>query len=602
MRIRTSLALRTFWSVVFACSALFFFALLACSPAFAEEDATPAAQITAVPQWKVVEHPKALSKLSSPYINDDSWMVPAIVRLYSLGYIDTAFLGMRPWTRLSVVHMLEQSAPKLEESGSTAAQDEARGIYDVLWRELRTDAEGGRTNSHGRIQTESLYTVMRGISGTPLRDSFHLGQTIVNDYGRPYSGGFNNYTGVSGYGTSGRFSLYFRGETQYAPSATGYSLAFAQRLSAIDSIPYNTNPNQATIPLGPIGATGDFRLMEGYISYHLLGHEFSLGKSDEWMGPAAGSSMAYSNNAENIYSFRINRVEPMHIPFVSRYLGPLRYDFLVGSLKGHTAPNHPWIHTEKFAFRPTKNFEFGFERTVIWGGKGHEPVNLHTFLRSFFDFNDTSASVKNSAQDPGARFSAFDVSYRLPWLRDWVTFYTDSECHDDASPPSAPRRAAFRTGLDFSHLPRLPKLELRGEAILTDPSTSVSTGGVFMYREVIQLQGYTNKGQLFGDWMGREAKGGQVWATWHLSGNEFAQISWRGQKVAKDFINGGTTLNDFTATLVKRIGKHFEANIYYSREDYLIPLYNSYMNTKGRQGVNTTNFQFTWYPQRRASF
>ena len=28
-----------------------------------------------------------------------------------------------------------------------------------------------------------------------FRDSYHLGQTIVNDYGRPYASGFNNYTG-----------------------------------------------------------------------------------------------------------------------------------------------------------------------------------------------------------------------------------------------------------------------------------------------------------------------------------------------------------------------------------------------------------------------
>ena len=46
--------------------------------------------------------------------------------------------------------------------------------------------------------------------------------------------------------------------------------------------------------------------------------------------------MAWSNNAENIYAFRINRVEPLNIPYVSKVLGPMRYDFFVGSLKGHT--------------------------------------------------------------------------------------------------------------------------------------------------------------------------------------------------------------------------------------------------------------------------
>ena len=56
--------------------------------------------------------------------------------------------------------------------------------------------------------------------------------------------------------------------------------------------------------------------------------------------------MAYSNNAQNIYSFRINRVEPLHIPLLSRATGPFRYDFMVGSLKGHSDWNDPWVHAE----------------------------------------------------------------------------------------------------------------------------------------------------------------------------------------------------------------------------------------------------------------
>ncbi|WP_369294449.1 capsule assembly Wzi family protein, partial [Klebsiella pneumoniae] len=65
----------------------------------------------------------------------------------------------------------------------------------------------------------------RAISGTPLRDSFHLGQTIVNDYGRPYANGFNNYSGASGYATAGPFLVYARAEFQGAPSMAGYSTA-----------------------------------------------------------------------------------------------------------------------------------------------------------------------------------------------------------------------------------------------------------------------------------------------------------------------------------------------------------------------------------------
>ena len=57
----------------------------------------------------------------------------------------------------------------------------------------------------------------------------------------------------------------------------------------------------------------------------------------------------------------------------------------------------------------------------------------------------------------------------------------------------------------------------------------------------IQRQGYTNQGQIFGDWIGREDKGGQAWLTYHLSGNEFIQGAYRYQKAAKYFIPASTT-------------------------------------------------------------
>ena len=56
------------------------------------------------------------SELGSPYVPVDSWMYPAMDRLHALGQVDTAYLGMRPWTRLSIVHMLEAASPKMEET------------------------------------------------------------------------------------------------------------------------------------------------------------------------------------------------------------------------------------------------------------------------------------------------------------------------------------------------------------------------------------------------------------------------------------------------------------------------------------------------------
>ncbi|MGC9225378.1 MAG: capsule assembly Wzi family protein [Terracidiphilus sp.] len=572
------------------------------------------------------------STQGSPYIPVDSWVYPAVLRLYSMGYADHVYLGMRPWTRSSLSHMLENVEAQIEDANKNddPTAGEAQDIYAALARFLHYDAGMQCLTDQSNLHIEAAYSVARGISGTPLRDSFHLGSTIINDYGRPYENGSNNYTGASGYATAGRFTLYVRGEFQGAPSAAGYSQALAQALSTIDGtaflnaatgLPYN----QATIPMGPIATVTQGRFLEAYLSALVLNHEISFGKQDEWLGPGLGGGMAYSNNAENIYSFRINRIEPLYIPLLSRITGSFRYDFLVGSLRGHTYmpnpanpgganpnlpnvinPGDPWVHLEKISFRPTDNLEFGFERTVIWGGQGHEPITLHTFLKSFFSVQNVSATEKDGRNDPGARFGAFDFSYRLPFVRKWLTLYTDSEVHDDVSPADAPRRAAYRPGIYLSHLPGVPKLDLRVEAASTDPSSSgvASQYGHFMYWETIQRQGYTNQGQLFGDWIGREDKGGQAWLTYHLSGDEQLQMGWRNQKAATYFIPGGTTLNDANFQAMKRIGKNFEINGNFSLEHWKAPIYPTGTPTypAGGHTVTITEIQLTWFPSKKVHF
>jgi Capsule assembly protein Wzi len=558
----------------------------------------PSAQTTVPPPAPPVQFTRTMppapvrysGSLGSTYIPLDSWMYPQIMRLYSLGFIDTVFLGMRPYTRTSVAHMLDASAGSIYNSDS----DEAKEIYSALSRELAPDLEIPVDAHRGHSEIESVYTRMLGISGQPLRDSYHAGLTIVNDYGRPYAEGFNNITGASVRTTLGRYSGYFRGEYQHAPTLQGYSFPVAGFLSGQDEVPfYGYNP---TVPYGTVVRSVDtFRIQEAYLAANFASHEISIGKSDEWYGPGRGGGMGYSNNAENIYSIRVNRVEPAHIPFVSRFLGPVRYDFLYGSLQGHSSPQGDYMHSEGFSFKPTANFEFGFERTIVFGGAGHEPVTWHTFLKGFFDINDTTEPEKLGRDDPGARFSAFNFSYRLPFVRNWLTFYSDSEAHDDVTPLSAPRRAAIRPGLYLSHFPAAPKLSWRVEAVSTDPPTGRSIGGSFMYWEAIQHQAYTNKGFVFGDWIGREAKGGQSWLTYHLSGNEWLEFQYRNVKTPKDFVPMGTTQNDFTVNAVKRLGKDVEVNAWVQYERWKAP----YIRNGDTSAQNDTSIavELTLYPR-----
>ena len=90
-----------------------------------------------------------------------------------------------------------------------------------------------------------------------------------------------------------------------------------------------------------------------------------------------------SDNAIPVNMFRINRTTPFKLPSILGWLGPLRLEFFLGQLQrtrihgrqrpfgtfGHPLRHQPMIHGERFTFKPTRNFEFGFSRTVIFAGE-----------------------------------------------------------------------------------------------------------------------------------------------------------------------------------------------------------------------------------------
>jgi hypothetical protein len=534
-------------------------------------------------RWKRLRY--GTTARGSAYIPMDSWIYSAFDRLIALGYIDSAYLNLRPWTRLSCVRMLARA----EDIEPDRADVEAQRIYRALRKEFEPDYRAA-TDDFPKFHAEldSVYERSLGTAGPPINDSFHFGQTLINDYGRPFQEGLNQTAGFAGRAEYGRFSLSVRGEYQHAPGRSPYSASVSAAIAAMD-----TNP---MLPAAPVTATNSFRLLDANLSANLAGNEVSIGKSELWWGPGEGGAFAYSNNSEPIYMFRINRVEPLLIPWVSKLLGPVRYDLFVGSLKGHISPRGAWIQGQKVSFKPTPNFAFGVSRTIIFAGRNHVPLTFGSFWNSFTSLSNVPESIKFSRNDPGARYSSFDFSYRLPFVRNWLTLYTDSLVHDDVSPLSAPRRAAFRPGIYLSHFPRLSRLDFRAEAAYTDFPTSRSTGGQFFFYENAYHDAYTNKQFILGDWIGREGKGGQAWLTYHFSPQEIVQAAYRNAKSAKDFVPGGTTQNDFSVRLVRRFREDFEVNTFAQIEFWKAPIL-----AQGLQRDLALGLQLTYFTGRRWS-
>src|SRR6516225_2037477 len=79
------------------------------------------------------------NNMGSPYVPLDSWIYPALLRLAGMGALDTAFLGMRPWTRSECARLLSEASDYIEAG---VGGPEAEQTYRLLEIEFRDELEG----------------------------------------------------------------------------------------------------------------------------------------------------------------------------------------------------------------------------------------------------------------------------------------------------------------------------------------------------------------------------------------------------------------------------------------------------------------------------
>lgn len=484
------------------------------------------------------------SSLGSPYVPLDSWIYPAFDRLQAMGLVHGGFAGMRPWTRLMCAELLEDSAGSFENDDQVSKS--AAQMYRELQREFAPELDR-RSERNLQARVESIYTRVTAISGPPLTDGYHFGQTIINDFGRPYQEGFNNVTGASGYATAGPFTLYVRGEYQHAAEGSVLPLAARQAIGQSDLLP--TPP--------PVAAqeSDNFTLLEAYAGVNMADWQLSFGRQSLWWGPGEGGPMMFSDNAAPITMLRFNRVRAVKLPSVLGWFGPFRTEAFLGRLEGFqfmdtpsglvgswtsTLADQPFIHGQRISFQPTENFEFGFSRTTLFGGTGY-PVTAGTFWRSLTSTSNVYAGQPNK---PGDRRSGLDFSYRLPKLRNWLTFYGDGFTEDEYSPVAYWDRSVWHAGLHMPEVPGIRQLELRAEGGYTDNPLGGQLGPGYYYNNVTWRSGYRNSGNLIGSWLGRAGQGATASATYNFSAQYELRFEFRHQKISNEFLLGGGTLTD----------------------------------------------------------
>lgn len=525
---------------------------------------------------------------ASSYVPLDSWMYSAFDRLAAMGYIPTSSATVRPWTRLECARLVAEAHENADLDDEVSPP-----LLAALDLELahETGVIDGARNLEAQV--DSVYGRSTTIAGAPLRDSFHFGQTLADDFGRPYGQGENGITGASVRSEVGALALYMRAEYQYAGAMPAYTQAAQQAVAGYDRLPFGWNMRS--------GATSRIRLIEAYAAVNFANWQICFGQQGLWWGPDRTTSLMLSNNAEALPMLRFSRVRPMKMPGILNAAGPVYFDFFfareggvhyVGlgpsfTLNGSaTKPLNPppYIWGATFSIKPTPNFEFGFGHTVIFAGYGR-PLNLRTFLHTF--------SVEGNVQavDPGKRAEEFNLTYHLPGLRRTVVGYTEMFAWNAPVQGKFVARFAMDPGIYTPRLPGLKKMDLRMEGVYTNLPKLVDQA--YFYSNAHYPQGYTNYGQIIGSWIGRQGIGGQAFSSYWLTGRTKATASYRRMTVDKSILQGGD-LSDISGTMtwLARSGVEFSAMGQFER--WKFPVLGS-----GVQSNFTASFEMRVHPKAR---
>ncbi len=497
--------------------------------------------------------------MGSPFVPLDSWIYQVFERLSALGYIDTAIMGLKPWTRIECARLTAEAGDNL--NNRSTLNPEVEKFQTRLQEEFAYELnllEGGRNFT---ANLESVYTRTVSISGPALADSYHFGQTISNDFGRPFERGTSAQAGGSVSAAAGPVAVYIRAEYQHAPSAPALPISTVDLLASLDRIPVSAEPS------GAVGAINRPELLDSYITANLGNWQIVLGRQSLSWTPGPDGSMMWSDNIEPVNMVRLVNPEPFRLPGILGSIGHVRIDQFFGRLGGHAYIPRPFVYGQKISIKPFPFLELGFARRSMLGGVGsNSPLTAGNFIHNFFGLA-TGGSASQIGSVPGDTESEMDWTFYVPKVRNYIVLYGDAYAEDDILPVENPARNPWHPGIYITRIPKIPNLDFHLEGVSTEqPGLITAAGGgnhgIFNYWNQTYRDGNTNYGFLIGNTVGRDGRTIQASFNYWFSAQNTLRFTYRHNTVSSDFLPGGGAWQDYSV----RSNTYFKSGFYVKGE------------------------------------
>jgi len=474
--------------------------------------------------------------MGSPFVPLGSWVYATFERLAALRYVSSAILGLKPWTRMECARLTEEAAETLQ--AANAPNSEAAGLVSRLQQEFAYEVPLLSGGHNLTANLDSLYVRAVSISGPALTDSYHFGQTVAYDFGRPFERGTNGQAGGSFDASAGPLTIYVRAEYQHAPAAPAFSDTARNVIAQADGVPLSN------VQSGAVATTDQAQLLDAYAAVDLHNFQLAVGRQSLSWAPGP-DSMMWSDNIEPVTMVRLVNPEPFLLPGFLRHLGPVRMDHFFGRLEGHPYVPNPFVYGQKINVKLFPFLELGFGRRSMIGGTGGEPPNASNLLRGLLGLSSPRIADKGV---PGDNESEMDWTFYVPKARNYIVLYGDAYAEDDILPIENPARNPWHPGIYITRIPGIPKLDLHVQGVSTEQGGLAHTTlnlGRFNYFNGAYPDGNTNRSNLIGNIVGRDGRTIQSWLTYWLSPRNTLQAIYRHNSVSADFIPGGAAWQDY---------------------------------------------------------
>ena len=213
-----------------------------------------------------------------------------------------------------------------------------------------------------------------------------------------------------------------------------------------------------------------FRLHKGYAKLTVSNVELLVGRDSLWWGPGYHGALLMSNNAHPFDMIKLSNPEPVLLPWIFSYLGPVQFNLIFSQLndqrRGQELAN-PFLYGLRLGLKPHPSVELGATHLVMFGGPGRRDMSIGEVFSTLY----SNLNKDNQKTDSNQEFAA-DIAVTLPNLKkylyviDGLRLYAEVGGEDIGNPPD---RRAYLAGFALFKPFSLEQAVFRAEYAILSP-------------------------------------------------------------------------------------------------------------------------------------